>query len=256
MNQPKQMITADYLCAIKLLSRYVLCFLLISPFSIANAQSQSGTSGENTDLSDLYKHSMYDQAGIFKGSEYGDYSYTLSASHPYFDTSIYINGSVVYEGILYENMPMLYDIVRDVVIIRHFNKYHKIQLLSDKVSSFTIGDHHFIRLVADSNSSIIQTGFYEKLHEGTLTVLKKNVKVIQPVPSMTEVKNMAYPKNYFFVVQNGNYYPITNERSLMKIFGDRKNAVQAYLKSNKIKFRKKKQEAIVQGVAYYDQTSH
>jgi hypothetical protein len=199
---------------------------------------------------------MYDQAGIYKGPEYGDYAYTLSSSHPYFDTAVYQNGSVVYEGVLYENVPLLYDIVHDVIVVRHFNMYHKIQLLSDKVSSFNIGEHHFIRLVADSNSKVIETGFYETLYEGKLTVLKKSVKVIQPIPSMSEIKNAAYPKNYFFVEQNGNYYAITNEKSLMKLFGDKKNAVQAYLKSNKIRFKKRKQEAIAKGVAYYDQSSH
>jgi len=255
MNQPKQMTSADYRPVTNLLLKCILCFLLIHLSVTITAQSQSGTATPNNNLSEIYKHSMYDQSGIYKGPEYGEYAHTLSESHPYFDTSAYQNGSVVYEGVLYENMPILYDIVYDLVIIRHYNKYHKIQLLSDKVSSFTIGDHHFIRLV-DSNSNVIQTGFYEQLYEGKLVVLKKYVKVIQPIASMSEIKTKANAKNYFFVVQDGKYYSITNERSLMKIFGDRKNAVQAYLKSNKIKFRKQKQEAIVKGIAYYDQSSH
>lgn len=249
------MITANPMPANELLARCCLFFLLIHLSTSVCAQSNSGATTEINNLSELYKHSMVDQSGIYKGPEYGEYAYTLSEGHPYFDTSVYQNGSVVYEGVLYENVPLLYDIVYDVVIVRHFNKYHKIQLLSDKVSSFVIGEHHFVRLVADS-SKVIETGFYEQLYNGKISVIKRSIKVIQPIASMNEVKNTVNSKNYFFVVQDGKYHPITNSRSLMKIFGNKKNDVQSYLKSNKIKFRKNKQEAIVKGIVYYDQSSH
>ncbi len=61
-------------------------------------------------------------------------------------------GTVVYDELDFANVRMLYDIVKDQVIVLHYNGFTMIGLVSEKVKKFSLYNHHFIRLIADTTS--------------------------------------------------------------------------------------------------------
>ena len=60
----------------------------------------------------IYYQSLQQQSGLYNGSEYVQYAHLLKEGHPYLDTSALVNGNVHYDGIVYKNVPMLYDLIK------------------------------------------------------------------------------------------------------------------------------------------------
>jgi hypothetical protein len=106
------------------------------------------------------------QAPLYNGIEH--IMYPRMTGHPYFDQEGMQYGSIVYEGILYRNIPMLYDLVRDQPIV--FNREgYMLGLSREKVKEFSLSGHRFIHT---------PSGFYDLLCSGTITILAKRTKSI------------------------------------------------------------------------------
>src|SRR5690348_16627231 len=59
------------------------------------------------------------QSHLYNGSQYIDYT-PIGEEHPYFLTNDWTNGTVIYDGEKYENVPLLYDISADKLVVEHF----------------------------------------------------------------------------------------------------------------------------------------
>lgn len=128
----------------------------------------------------LYRQFIDPPTGLYNGAEYVDYSYQITEGHPFFESADFNPGSVVYDGILYENVRLLYDIIKEQVVIKDPFEVYKPALINERVNEFTLSDHKFVRLVEnDSANAAINTGFYEVLYSGTTGVYKKQKKKIQ-----------------------------------------------------------------------------
>src|SRR5688572_1249798 len=70
----------------------------------------------------FYYDVMGEQSPLYNGREYVEYSGTIQDGHPFYNTTEFAKGSITYEGMVFNDAMMLYDIVKDKMIIRHFNK--------------------------------------------------------------------------------------------------------------------------------------
>ena len=147
---------------------------------------------------------------------------------------------------------MLYDLLKDQVVVQHSNGFSKVGLVSEKVKEFTLLNHHFIRLEGDSLSgSPIIAGFYDELYTGKLSVLAKRIKFIdEQIKDVLEREFLQH--NYFFIKKEGMYYAVKNYKGLLSVLKDKGQDVKQYLRKNRIKFRKGPENAIVNATAYYD----
>src|SRR6185436_5557440 len=128
---------------------------------------------------DVYNPFIEKQSRLYNGIEHLGYSVRIKG-HAYFVQKELQTGTVVYDELEFTNVPMLYDLLKDQVVIQHFNRFTKIGLVSEKVNAFTLFNHHFIRLQADSSSaSPLLTGFYDVMYTGRITVLVKRQKYIE-----------------------------------------------------------------------------
>ncbi|MGC4023425.1 MAG: hypothetical protein QM734_16475 [Cyclobacteriaceae bacterium] len=117
---------------------------------------------------------------LYNGSEYLTYN-PLNGEHPY----LYINwkeGSINYDGQLFNNVPLLYDISIDQVITKSFTGAD-FQLVKPFINFFTLGDRKFINL----KDSSIQSGFYEILFDSKIKVYSKHVKKFRETTSDRQV---------------------------------------------------------------------
>jgi len=202
----------------------------------------------------LYYRSLGDQSGLYNGSQYAGYLFTFKEGHPFFYTDISSSGSIVYDNVFYPDVHLLYDEVAEVIIFQ--DTTHRIQLLTDRISRFSILGNNFIRLVKDSLShSIVNTGFYNLLYEGNVSVLKKEVKTLhEDIRSNSEgLLRYIETKQYYYFKKNNEYYPVNGKNDVLDIYKDRKKEIQQYIKSNKLNFRNDRDNALTKVTAYYDQ---
>ena len=126
---------------------------------------------------DLFYSTVNESAHLYNGTEYIMYDQHIKGD-PYFTAADFRPGSVFYDGTLYENVPMLYELTTDNVIIRRYNQGVLMALISEKISYFKLLDHLFVHLVPDStNKNIITNGFYDRIYNGNTVVYVKRSKI-------------------------------------------------------------------------------
>src|SRR5882757_4954657 len=75
------------------------------------------TANAYSNVLQVYHQYLTPETGLYRGSEYVQYAYTFKTGHPYFDDIHMQKGSVFYAGILYENLKLFYDLIREEVVI-------------------------------------------------------------------------------------------------------------------------------------------
>jgi hypothetical protein len=200
---------------------------------------------------DVYNPFIGKQSRLYNGNEHNGYSFKI-IGHAYYLQKELETGSVVYDELEFANVRMMYDLFKDQVIVQHYNGFTKIGLVSEKVKEFTLFDHHFIRLIADSLSrSPILTGFYDEVYKGRLNVLVKRGKFLDERVK-DELEREFLPFHLFIIQKDGVYLQVKNYKGLLAILKDRSKEVKQYLRKNRIKYRKGAENAIVKAVVYYD----
>ena len=243
----------------------ITALILIEVDMIAAAQvSIADTANQQTTVigaERLLNSALGEQFPIYNGREYYLYDPHIKSNAYFMDVGNFTNGSILYDGVLCNGVPMLYDLYTDEVAAMLYNHFSTYQLVKEKVKYFDFLGHHFININSDSleDNTLIKSGFYDELYNGKLQVLVKREKTIQETNG-----NALGPERYFttpsraiFLRERNGYYSITNEKSLLNIFKDKKKELQRFIRSSQIKFKKDPENSTVKICSFYEHlTNH
>jgi hypothetical protein len=206
----------------------------------------------------LYHDFLTPETGLFKGTEYADYAHLLREGHPFYGEDKLKMGTISYHGIRYRNVPILYDIVYDQVIIGDYYHIFKIILTSQLIDRFTIEDHSFIRQTDSITPGLPKVGFYEELYAGRITLLKRETKQIQE-----DLNNGDHAQRYidgtdsaYWLRMGNSYYPVNHNNSLLATLKDKKKEVRRFIRSNNLSMRKDRENTLIKVAAWYDSSPH
>ena len=203
----------------------------------------------------IYYQSLGASSPLYNGSEYLEYGYTLQEGNPFFQSDAWTNGSIVLDGMNFHEVPMLYDIVKDQVIIQDFQKAYKINLPADRIQQFKLSGHTFIRIIQSSDASV-KTGFYDQLYNGKIAVyVRREKKIIEKYGGL-QLTNVIEQKNIYYIKKDNTYYTIKNKRALLDALKDKKKAIQQYLKKIKVKFKDDPARVMTLVAEYYDKSTN
>lgn len=229
-----------------LISLVFLCALATAQDSISVNQFVS--EARSNAVKSYYKFTG-NQARLYNGTDHTGYLSSIKGLAYYVNDTL-ANGSVVYDGLLYDNVPMLYDVYKNEVVILHFSGL-KISLLSEKLKEFDFRGHHFIRLVYDSLAkSTVPTGFYDLVYRGDFTMMIRWNKRLEEKVTDEVIREFVNDDRYY-IVRDGVYLNFKGQHGLLSVFKDHAAAVRRYLKKNGIKFRFTPELAIVEASKYY-----
>lgn len=231
----------------------LLCVFFVPPCLAQDSLANSSTSAAVSNVVNLYYQFTDKQSRLYNGI--GTYDYIPGIQgHPYFMDSAWKNGSVIYDGLSFKDVPMMYDLVKDEVVILHYNQIQKITLLTEKVQEFNLQGHHFIKVAKDSqDKESLAAGFYDRLYNDHSVVLAHRTKIIEEkVTSVIERFITAHEHYYIQKDGHGVYHEVHSYESLLSILKDRARDIKQYLRKNKIRYRKNRENAIIKAVAYYD----
>ncbi|QHT65540.1 hypothetical protein GXP67_02090 [Rhodocytophaga rosea] len=190
---------------------------------------------------------------LYNGIEYVNYDNHIDG-HQFFESPVLEEGSVIYDGMLYRNVPMEYDLMKDELVIEHFQKYYKISLISERVSQFMLLNHTFVRIVAGKGEDI-RTGFYEKLYEGNVKILARRTKIMEEEIAQRRLKQWFTQKNRYYVYKDKAYFQVKNKKGLIKVLDDRKKEVRKFIQENGINFKTDIEQAFIHVGRFYDTLS-
>ncbi len=202
----------------------------------------------------LYWQAAGDQSGLYNGSQYPGYPFEFKdGGHPYFIKEV-TGGSIVYDKLFYPRAKLLFDELAEQVVFE--DSTHRIQLLRERISKFTIGVSNFVRIEKDSfSSALLNSGFYEVLYAGRVVVLKKEVKKLREEMRYADEGLLRYidTKQYYYIRKDGVYYSVGSKKAVLSVYKDRKKELQQYIKTSKLNFKQDRDNMLVKVSAYYDQ---
>jgi len=227
-----------------------------------SAQNDTATSQRAfNNITANYYIAMGQQSRLYSGREYSFYDRSIKGTALYpLNAQTWAVGEVTYDGLVYKNVPLMYDIYKDALISLLYNHFSMYTLLSERVSDFTFSGHHFVRVNAnglvDDKSGIV-TGFYDQLYGGKTEVLARRTKTIQNSTNQSLILETYFIEHNDYYVKKGNvYYKVGGQGSFLNVFKDKKQALQKYMKDNDFKFKTDPEAAMARLAAYYDQVSN
>ena len=200
----------------------------------------------------IYHQYVTPETGLFRGSEYVQYSYMIRDGHPYFDDGHQQQGAIFYDGILYENVMILYDQVKQQVVINDPYENYKLFLINEQIDHFTIQKHLFINLRDSLTPSAPSPGFYEQLFKDHVTLLKKERKVVQTDLSSGKVENYIVYDVFYYLKKGSIYYSVNNKRSLLQALNDKRSEAKKFIRRSGLSFRNDKENTILKVSAWYN----
>jgi len=200
----------------------------------------------------LYHQYVTPETGLYRGSEYVQYGYTLKEGHPFFDDGHQQQGTIFYNGILFENLMILYDQVREQVVINDAYENYKLFLINAQIDYFTIQHHFFTNLRDNLNPSAPSPGFYEQLFTDRITLLKKEHKTVQTDLSSGKVEGYIVYSVSYYLKKGAIYYPVNNKRSLWQAMGDKRSEAKKFIRKNRLNIHDDKEKMLLQVAAWYN----
>lgn len=208
---------------------------------MCEAQSQGLIKTDSLNSDNYLK--WYDQQIGLKGTELitGQLAFPEQkavVSHPYFQTSRWLNEDIEYRNIAFNDVSLIYDVHKDLLYIKNPGELIVVNQAilpnQDQVSSFTYNGNSFKYLTG--KEAPIDAGFYDMLHEGNqLSLIVKRIKEVKVGTNSGESEYVSTDK-YF--LNGDNIYNFSNKRTFLKIFPEKKKEIRKYINQNHIKVAK------------------
>ena len=200
----------------------------------------------------VYYNQIGDQAAKLNGSQYPGYTVSFSDGQPYFKENALSKGSINYDGVYFDNVQLLYDEVQDCVVLQ--DSTHRIQLVNEKLKSFSLQDAHFERLEKETTASpVIETGFYQVLASGKVNLYKKETKhMIDKFTNSTELAVLFEIQEKYFLLKDSHYYKINNKKSFYSLLDNKNKELIQYTKKAGLSYNKDRDKMLTSVVDFYN----
>lgn len=205
-----------------------------------------------TSFRKIYFDEIKGNAQIYHGSKYAIQDKGVDG-FPYFEADILRPGYISYQGTLYTNVNLEYDITSDLVVVVNFLRDDMVSLASDKIDSFSIGSHIFIRFSNTSNG-LPKKGFYERLCAGEPGLYIRREKKFHF--GIGNQVNRYVENNSYFIYNKNNYYKTDGKADLLNLFSDHREEMKKYIRSNRLDFKKDPETAYLLSTLYYSSLKH
>jgi hypothetical protein len=223
----------------------------------ADAQLSSQDSIIDTQTKDsvvaLFNNTIKGNIGLYNGGEYLYGGHNVKG-FPYFKSSDILKGSLLYDGILYNDVPMRFDLTTNELVILDFTRNFPIKLITSKLDYFIIDGNRFINAAGDYGIPLPQTtDFYQVLYNNRSTVAARKEKQLVLSSKLDENDSHYTEFDWYYIYANNKLYKVDNEKSVLNAFEEKRTNLKKFIKANNIKFKKNFENALVRTTAYYDQ---
>ncbi|HEX2606811.1 MAG TPA: hypothetical protein VHK91_05505 [Flavisolibacter sp.] len=231
--------------------RYLLClgiFLYSNLFLNAQAITDTVAGGPLPQfMRDQYKSRLGGSASIYNGTEYTS-TYPETKGSPFFHELGFTEGSIIYDGTYYPQIPLLYDLASASLCTKGLQG-QALRLLPSKISRFTIDGHQFLSISEPDKS--LPEGFYDILFEKmAVSFLVSRKKVPVRGLSTEEPYHFSTYQSYF-IRKDSSYTEINSKNDFLSLFPEVRKELKKHWSDQKLDFKKEPEAAIVESLVYY-----
>ncbi len=163
------------------------------------------------------------------GVKYFEKYRTLKNEHQFFNDKKLKEGTVSFNHQVYYNIPLMYDVYADALIINITSKYDSYLLVLDKekVDYFVLDGFTF--------NKVKDNGYFQVLANNTTSTLyKQNEKKVKT--RFVELKKLSrfISMNSFHVFKDNTLIKVGKKSDWIKAYPSLKSTVQLFFRSNKV----------------------
>ena len=227
-----------------------LCFIsVLLPFGIF-AQSVEKKSSEN-DLNAFYNQHIGKSAVLFSGPAYVALNFPMEET-PFLGNDTMTLGWISYDGQLYQNVSLQWDVYQNFVLTRSLVNNTKMILRNELIDSFSFAGHLLKFIPRNPEKNLANEGFYDILYDGPTTLMARRKKILEEkMESNTLIYRMT-KKNTFFIRKNGTYYQVSNKKDLAYLFGKDLAEIKRTVRRNRLKWKRDLEQILILAVVQYD----
>ncbi len=230
---------------------FTIFIVLINFLAFDKTNGQTSPANESPSYKSIkayFQNEIGENVHLYKGEEYIGYEINIKG-HPFFMSPEMQNSSIFYNGSLYENVPLLFDIVRQEIVINRYNQGVRIKLLNEKVKYFIVAGHRF-ETIMETEKNGNTYSIYKVAFNGKASVLVKHTKRIMK-GFKAEDRSTFVEDDEFFIRNNNNFYSVEDKSSLLLALSDKKELIKTYMRKNKFRFNKNIEKEFIMTAAYY-----
>jgi hypothetical protein len=231
--------------------------LLLVLFSLSLRAQQAGQNA----LQEYYQELLHPSDALLNGREY-KYYFNPRLSTPLIPKDPLPSASVIISGKRYQNVMLLYDTYKDLVVYYNPHKLFDGMMFTVSVNSHII-EEFTLQLPSglarfrylefpEGQEGLLSNGFYEIVSEGAckLIIDHSAVKKIQEGVLAYQYTTERY------IISSGVVYRIKGKKSLLQALSDQAVEVNKYLKRTKIQVRSADKEQLKEVLDYYTGLKH
>ena len=201
-----------------------------------------------------YNDHIADQSRLLNGIKYVPYKPQSYVGNAYYLTSDLQNAYLNYDGADLYNVPVVFDLYRNLIVIKDQEGSGYVSLFNTKLNKFTIANHTFFKILTDSTEKVLQSGFYDLQYNGPTQLLVRRTKTIEIEKSTTAIQNIFTVRNFYYLRKNNIYYAVSSKGDVLNLLKDKKKELGQYIRANDLSFSQDdKEQSIIKLVTYYDQ---
>lgn len=219
----------------------------------ANGRDSVAVAAAVTAATQQYTRSVRPESVLFNGPEYVNNTQPGTIGHQFFLNPEPQLGSITYRGAHFAEVPLRYDLALDQVVMTYPSQALAVALVPDKIMSFALGSHQFVRLLADSAAgSALPTGFYEVLLAGPVGLLARHTKQIQRATVQQNLRLEFKQTDRLFIRTARASAEVANLKDLLAVLPAHQADVQRYARQQNLRFSAAQREAsALSALRYY-----
>ena len=140
-------------------------------------------------------------------------------NHPYLETDKFVQGTLCYNNVVYQDVFMRLDLFRDELIVYFPDNINRVVLEKEKFNYAILNGYS---IITSTNETKQGTTYVLQLKDGTFPIIKNyRIRNIEK-NSNNGVKRSFYIQEQYFVYINDTAHLVRNKNALLKLFPDRK----------------------------------
>jgi len=216
--------------------KHFICILIFGfLLNISNLYSQNN---KEESFYNWFDNSIgKENLSINNGPAYKDTYVTIGDNNMYYVANKFMKGNVTYDGQIYYDLNIKYNIFQDQLIINPIgeSKYSSIAIIQDKTSAFSINGKNFVKLNKEVSAlPQLTTGYYELtvLREG-FNLYTKHFKKIESKTQDYKAYSYFTEDNTYFIFYKNVFYTSNSKSEIIKIFPDQKKQINDFYAMNR-----------------------
>lgn len=213
----------------------VVLFLICMFACPVSGQSEPAYMGSGPLPAELKQ--SYSRHHLFNGREFVPHNLSVVGSPNHGDLVILDHCSVVFDGVYYDDIPLLYDLVIDQLVTIHPDQKKEIYLEKYLVDRFSIQRDQFVRIA--EGQSELSPGFYQLVYQGeNYTCYARRSKEARRYSSGTVLEYRFFETvTYYLQIGDDPFRIIKSQKELLSLDEDHRRTIRRMLRANGLTFR-------------------